>query len=178
MTEQPCAHCGKPVLDGGVREWTGPASIPARTWHLDCEPCAGCGGRPVIYRNFAEQPLCAHCSECSCSTVPCSAPRPEQPVRHTADTINDAALDELYAKHDANERRALAYGMAWKAVEERAKQAEAAVARVRNVLHRIERARHELHGITEPQATGYRNGLNDAEQALHAALDGPKEPTP
>ncbi|MFI8360744.1 hypothetical protein ACIGD1_11350 [Streptomyces sp. NPDC085612] len=226
MTEQPCAHCGKPVPSGGVREWTGPASTPARTWHPACEPCCVCGGGPVTYRNYKEQPFCWPCADCQCAQNPCvrtgindpavseqaaaaayakaldtlppdeaasyirarlaerGAAAVEQPVRHTADTITAEALDALYAEIErmkllvaASSEPGHAARMA-AAAEQRARQAEAAIDRVRDVFHRIERARREVCGITDPLATGYRIGLNDAEQALHTALDGPKEPTP
>ncbi|MFE6080007.1 hypothetical protein [Streptomyces virginiae] len=70
--------------------------------------CCGCNGAhgPVVYHNHREQPFCAHCCECSCGTHPCTAPQPEQPARHTADTVNDKALDELYARAEQAETAA------------------------------------------------------------------------
>lgn len=59
----------------------------------------------------------------------------------------------------------------------RAEKAEAAIERVRAVLDRIERARRHLRGITEPMPVGVGMGLDDAAQALLAALD-PQEPQP
>jgi ribosomal protein L34E len=38
-TGPPCAHCGEPVTGSLVREWTGPAGTPARTWHGDRPDC-------------------------------------------------------------------------------------------------------------------------------------------
>lgn len=33
--------------------------------------CCVCGGGPVVYRNYAEQPFCRHCADCPCTQVPC-----------------------------------------------------------------------------------------------------------
>lgn len=80
--------------------WRRPVTELAEPVVLDEQPvCCDCQGAhgPVVYRNYLEQPFCAHCCECSCGAHPCTAPQPEQPARHTVDTITDAALNELYA---------------------------------------------------------------------------------
>ncbi|MFG2412316.1 hypothetical protein [Streptomyces goshikiensis] len=33
--------------------------------------CCVCGGGPVAYRNFRDQPFCAHCANCQCTQNPC-----------------------------------------------------------------------------------------------------------
>ncbi|MFD3802620.1 hypothetical protein ACFWTC_03105 [Streptomyces sp. NPDC058619] len=62
--------------------------------------CCGCRGAhgPVVYHNHRELPFCAHCADCSCGAHPCA--RPEQPGRHTADSVTDAALDQLYDERE------------------------------------------------------------------------------
>ncbi|MFF2411782.1 hypothetical protein [Streptomyces sp. NPDC058092] len=39
--------------------------------------CCVCGNTPVVYRNYQEQPFCAHCADCACGKVPCVKPAPE-----------------------------------------------------------------------------------------------------
>lgn len=34
-----CAHCGEPITGDGIREWTGPAGNPRRSWHADRDAC-------------------------------------------------------------------------------------------------------------------------------------------
>lgn len=62
-------------------------SEPPRCEHCDCpnpvacpdapdpdQPaarCCVCGGGPVVYRNYREQPFCQHCADCSCGEDPC-----------------------------------------------------------------------------------------------------------
>ncbi|WKD36535.1 hypothetical protein [Streptomyces xanthophaeus] len=90
---------------------------PADPVALDEQPaCCVCGGGPVVYRNYREQPFCWPCADCQCAQNPCvrtgvndpavsadAAAAAEQPVRHTADTITDDLLDELYARAEQAE---------------------------------------------------------------------------
>jgi hypothetical protein len=94
------------------------------------------------------------------------AVRREQPIRYTADTITDPALDQLYAERDANERRALAYGQAWLAAEQRAEQAETAIARVRKLAA-------DMRTWASP-----RGLANHYADSVETALDESKEPRP
>ncbi|WP_392838714.1 hypothetical protein [Streptomyces sp. LN500] len=43
------------------------------------DTCCVCDGSPVVYRNYQEQPFCAHCANCACGTVPCTRPAPDSP---------------------------------------------------------------------------------------------------
>ncbi|MFD4740587.1 hypothetical protein ACFWNQ_24965 [Streptomyces virginiae] len=101
--------------------------------------CCGCQGAhgPVVYRNYLEQPFCAHCCECSCGTHPCTAPQPEQPGRHTADTITDNDLDQLYAEREK-------YGQGWLDADRKARVAEAALASEKETSQRLLVQRQEM----------------------------------
>ncbi|MFJ8163838.1 hypothetical protein ACIRBY_23325 [Streptomyces sp. NPDC096136] len=87
-----------------------------------------------------------------------------QPTRHTVDTITSDALDELYARIDTltavcrSNKRAYAGAVAdVQAAEQRAEQAEAALARVRQlasnwiVLRTHGGAAYELRAALDPQ---------------------------
>lgn len=76
--------------------------------------CCGCNGTggPVVYRNFEDKPFCAHCSECSCGTVPCSRPTPAP-----ADSLREQYAAAIYEHHnpgfrwaDAHPDNLIAYG--------------------------------------------------------------------
>jgi hypothetical protein len=41
------------------------------------DTCCVCDGGPVVYRNYQEQPFCAHCANCACGTVSCTRPAPD-----------------------------------------------------------------------------------------------------
>ncbi|MFB6809439.1 hypothetical protein [Streptomyces sp. NPDC056387] len=108
---------------------------------------------------------------CSCDhTIGCQDPRQTdpRPGRHTADTITDDELDDLYAERDANERRAKAYGQSWLAAQTRLKQAEQ---RAEQSAAAIARVRAAIASADWPHAQIYA-------RAIRAALDEPKEPTP
>ncbi|MFJ3170615.1 hypothetical protein ACIPJK_07495 [Streptomyces roseus] len=84
-------------------------------------------------------------------------------------------LDEVRAERDANERRAEAYGQAWKAAEQRAKQAEATIARVRALADRLDLLACAALGTpvsSVDKATAATANL------IRAALDEPKETRP
>jgi hypothetical protein len=50
------------------------------------ERCCGCGGGPIVYRNFEDSPFCVHCANCSCGQVPCVRPdQPEQAATEATD---------------------------------------------------------------------------------------------
>ncbi|MEV6569960.1 hypothetical protein [Streptomyces sp. NPDC051577] len=140
---RPCARCNQPITaaDASVREWTGPADIPARAWHADCEPCAGCGGGPVIYRNFNQHPLCAHCCECSCGKQPCAKPphavdtagSPDRraSIRHLLNRASRGALtpaeaELLRVQVEAEQRDA----------DQRTEQADAVTAQTKRLMDR------------------------------------------
>ncbi|WP_328434532.1 hypothetical protein [Streptomyces sp. NBC_00425] len=68
--------------------------------------CCVCGGGPVVYENYQEQPFCAGCANCSCDQVPC-ARTPADDVRTCPDGHPDADVQTgghvrtlLLANHD------------------------------------------------------------------------------
>lgn len=176
MTDHPSEHCGQPdpspphaqhTFMRGVTVYRCPGSAIAQP------VCCGCQGAhgPVVYRNFLEQPFCAHCCECSCGTHPCTAPQPEQPARHTVDTITSDALDKLYADVEFYEGfggrmrdRAEVADVRQARAEQRAEQAEAAITRARSA------AEYYLHD--------HEGGTDACAAAVLAAFDDPQEPTP
>ena len=104
----------------------------------------------------------------------------EHPGRLTVDTITSDQLDALQDRLWTAEQRAAAMDRLWSEFGKeraRAERAEAAIARVRAVLDRADRARQRLRGNTEPMPIGVGMGLDDAAKAVRAALDEPKEPT-
>ncbi|MDQ1018827.1 hypothetical protein [Streptomyces afghaniensis] len=40
--------------------------------------CCVCGGRPVVYENYKDQPFCAGCANCSCGQDVCVRTRPDE----------------------------------------------------------------------------------------------------
>lgn len=178
--EQPttaCARCAQPITGPAVREWTGPAGIPARGWHAACEPCAVCGVSPIVYRNFKDIPLCSHCCECSCGNVPCTAPTlPPAPARKLLDQMSDAQLTALYERAEfyeaatkrSQDRAEAAAGRANLATK-RAEQAEAAITRARETADRALALLNEASDWLRP------GPLRDR---IDAVLNEPKEPRP
>jgi hypothetical protein len=110
----------------------------------------------------------------------------EQPARHTVDTITSDALDQLYADRDearAAADRYLTNGtkaverLHWRAhnAEQRAEQAETALARVRAELDRI--AALPTVDRPETRCDRFSVGANWAVGRILAILE-PTEPRP
>lgn len=139
---------------------------------------------------MTEQPAGEHCG----STKPhgrhkvmrgrvvawCPGPVPEQPGRHTVDTLTSDALDQLYAEL-AQYRNALNWQTDCLSCARvldsvyretmRAEQAEAALARVRAYAARLDRFADDT--VSPDDRALYRALATD----LRTALD-PQEPTP
>ena len=47
------------------------APEPAATEATEPATCCVCGGGPVVYRNYREQPFCWPCADCRCNQVLC-----------------------------------------------------------------------------------------------------------
>jgi len=56
----------------------------------DSERCCGCGSGPVVYRNFEDNPFCAHCANCPCGQIPCVRPE-QQPAHNAGPTVAECA---------------------------------------------------------------------------------------
>ncbi|RCH70498.1 hypothetical protein DT019_03135 [Streptomyces sp. SDr-06] len=55
------------LLDQAIRQADNPRTTPNNPPASgDAEVCCACGGGPIVYRNFEDNPFCAHCSECDC----------------------------------------------------------------------------------------------------------------
>ncbi|MEV0016630.1 hypothetical protein [Streptomyces tendae] len=52
--------------------------------------CCVCGGAPVIYRNFKEQPFCGPCANCECGQEVCVRARPDTRADATAGHVHTA----------------------------------------------------------------------------------------
>ncbi|MCX5197200.1 hypothetical protein OOK31_25435 [Streptomyces sp. NBC_00249] len=108
----------------------------------------------------------------------------EQPVRHTADTINDNALDQLYTELEryrlawtSARGRAGGARIAWRCwfrlAEKRrirAEQAEAAIARVRAECDALIQDRDRLS--LDPDNESFGDGYADAVARIRLALTG------
>jgi hypothetical protein len=51
--------------------------------------CCVCGGAPVVYRNFKEQPFCGPCANCECGQDVCVRTRPDTSGGHVHTTDAD-----------------------------------------------------------------------------------------
>ncbi|THA82753.1 hypothetical protein [Streptomyces sp. A0592] len=143
--------------------------------------CTGPCTRGVCGVSAGVEP-CGTCCECR---LTCDGPEPatEQPARHTVDTITSDALDQLYAEREQL-RAALDHQAqelaTWRATvatldsgapgtpRHRAEQAEAAIARAREVEEQW-----RLHFLATGEAAG-----GHALAMVRAALDEPREPRP
>ncbi len=115
-----------------------------------------------------------------------AAERP--PVRHTADTITDNDLDQLYARIATLEAVAESNKRAYKlvfpdlqAAEQRAEQAEAAIERVRTRCQAVRDRVGPSGMINATQILGLLSPTwpdGNYEAPTSAALDEPKEPRP
>lgn len=70
----------------------------------DSERCCGCGSGPVVYRNFEDNPFCAHCANCPCGQIPCVRPE-QQPAHNAGPTVAECVeADRAYwERKDAGE---------------------------------------------------------------------------
>lgn len=99
----------------------------------------------------------------------------EQPVRHTADTITDDELDQLYARAQQAEARLTALKRAHVALAEQAGRDQGAIARARATCDRIGSIARAALGTP---VSDYDRALHRAATLIRSVLDGPKEPTP
>ncbi|MFF8716190.1 hypothetical protein ACF07T_32865 [Streptomyces sp. NPDC015184] len=56
--------------------------------HCGAGACRACGGGPVVYHNYLENPVCAHCADCACGERPCAAGEQNQPATGGVVRIN------------------------------------------------------------------------------------------
>ncbi|MFF4369659.1 hypothetical protein [Streptomyces sp. NPDC001594] len=103
----------------------------------------------------------------------------EQPARHTADTITDNDLDDLYARLDtltavcrSNRRAYVGAVQDVQAAEPRAEQAEATLTRVRAEHDRI--AALPTVNRDETRTDTFSAGARWALDRIHAAIDEPQ----
>ncbi|MFI9418020.1 hypothetical protein [Streptomyces werraensis] len=63
--------------------WRADATIARALFDGGDEPtthCCVCGGQPVVYENFRDQPFCAECANCECGQDTCVRTRPDTDV--------------------------------------------------------------------------------------------------
>ncbi|WP_331764873.1 hypothetical protein [Streptomyces sp. NBC_01238] len=166
------------------------------TSDAEADNCCVCGNTPVVYRNYQEQPFCAHCADCACGTVPCTRPVPDQTA--AARTVRDREMEQLRDRMaELEQQLADAAGELAEAREHndrtceavaRAEQAEAVIDHLADHARAVEAA--AVHADEAARMTGVEEcriahssraaGMREAMQIMGAVLevrDQPQQPT-
>jgi hypothetical protein len=122
----PAEHCGNVVnrpVGGGVTECvlrpghTGSHADQTGMRWMETPVCCVCGGGPVTYRNYRDQPFCAHCANCQCAENPCIRTGVEDPEVSAPAALRDQIAAAIYERNNPGHRWAdahpddrLAYG--------------------------------------------------------------------